>query len=392
MSHSPIRVLLWSPQGSGEHYNGPASFTYRLYSSAPKGRVSISLVHGLPSQEIYSLFDRQHQLGEFKANSIGMLRFVHRGKRWIDNHLDDFDVMHSANPFIPGLAPAAHAQKAGLPAVVFVSIHNAFSPKGRGLKRLPILSMMKRRMATQVDGLIAMSQSIYDELICCGVEEEKIARIPMGVNAHNFRPPADDAERSTLRDELGWLDLPTLIFVGAVIPRKCPDLLVEAIGQLKKRGIDCQLVIVGPEHDPAYAAQIKDRAKALHVASQVIWFGFTRDIARLFRAANFFSLPSTNEGMAAALIEAMSSGLPAIVTPISGSTDAVVDGISGRLVPGDANVIADVLAEYILNPVVAQEQGRNAREQVLSVYSNERVFEAYESLFRRLMKGGSAAG
>lgn len=391
MPKSPIRVLLWSPWGSGEHYHGPASFTFRLYSSAPEGKVNVTLAHGSPNQETYSIFESQHRISEFSASPVDMLRFVRRGTRWIDDHLNDFDVMHSISAFSASLLPAAHAQNAGLPAVVFVSMHNTLLPKKRGFKSLFMLPAHKRRLARQIAGFIAMSQSIYDELIACRILEERIARIPMGVNAQVFHPPSVEGERKTLRNELGWLDLPTVIFVGAIVPRKRPDLLVEAIGLLKKRGLDCQLVIVGPDNDPAYTAQMKDRAKELNVASQIVWFGFTRDIARLFRAADFFSLPSSNEGMAAALIEAMASGLPPIVTPISGSTDAVDDGVTGRFVQGDAPVIADVLAEYISNPRTASEHGGNARARVLETYCNERVFEAYARLFRRLMAGGPAA-
>ena len=101
--------------------------------------------------------------------------------------------------------------------------------------------------------------------------------------------------------------------------------------------------------------------------------------------------PSTNEGMAAALIEAMASGLPPIVTPVSGSQDVVEDGVTGRLVQPVASAIADVLAEYMLNPEIADEQGRAAHSQVMQGYSNEYVFSAYERLFRRIMNGGSAA-
>jgi glycosyltransferase involved in cell wall biosynthesis len=351
----------------------------------------VTLAHGLPSQEEYSLFESQHQLSEFSSSTLDMLRFVRRGIGWIDEHLDSFDVMHCTSAFISNLLPAAHAQKSGLPTVVFVSIHNTLSPQMRSLKSLLMLRAYKRRLARNVGGLIAMSQSIYDELVSCNIPEERIARIPMGIDAKVFHPPSDNGERKALRSELEWLDLPTVIFVGAIVRRKRPDLLVEAIGLLKKRGVDCQLVLAGPDSDTTYTRQIQDRANELNVSSQIIWFGFTRDIARLFRAADFFSLPSSSEGMAAALIEAMSSGLPPIVTPISGSTDAVEDGVTGRFVRSDPADIADVLSEYISKPRVRVEHGRNSRARVLETYTNERVFEAYERLFRRLMAGGPAA-
>ena len=365
MPDSPIRVLLWSPRGSGEHYNGPASFTYRLYSSAPEGRVRVTLAHGWPKQEIYNIFDSQHCISDCGKSPWHYLRFIRRGCQWLDDHLKEFDVMHGIYAYHNSVLPAARAQKSGLPAVIFVANHKTELEDKQGLKRLLMFPRTRRRLVKDLSGLIAMSQAIHEELLGYGVPEEKIARIPMGVNTQVFYPPKSDIERRELRAELGWLDLPTLIFVGGIVRRKRPDLLIEAIGLLKRRGLDCQLAIVGPDNDPAYTMQMKNRAEELNVSKQIVWFGFTQDIAPLFRAADFFSLPSTNEGMAAALIEAMASGLPPIVTPISGSQDVVEDGVTGRLVQPVAPVVADVLAEYMLNPEIADEQGRAAHHQVV---------------------------
>lgn len=391
MSDSPTRVLLWSPSGSGDHYSGPASFTYRLYSNAPAGRVQVSLVHGLEEQEQYSIFEQQDFICDFERSPWHLMRFIQRGNRWLDNNLSKFDVMHCNGAFHSSVVPAAHAERAGLPAVLFISNHRTQLADKGGLKGLLRLPRKRRKLIKQLSALIAMSTDIYKELLEYNVPEEKIAQIPMGVNTKVFRPPNSDTERNAIREELGWLKIPTLIFVGGIVRRKRPDLLIEAIGNLKRRGLDCQLAVIGPDHDPEYTAHMKKQANALGIANQVVWFGFTRDIAKLFRAADYFGLPSSNEGMAAALIEAMACGLPAIVTPVSGSIDAVQDGVVGRIVRPDANDIADHLAEYLLNPQLATKHGEAARERVVNHYSDEYVFDAYDRLFRRIMHGGPAA-
>jgi glycosyltransferase involved in cell wall biosynthesis len=391
MSESPLRVLLWSVRGSGEHYNGPASFTYRLYSSAPEGRVKVTLAHGWPNQDDYNLFDSQHFISDPGISPLHYLQFIRRGYKWLDEHRNDFDVMHGIHAFHSSVLPAVHAERSGLPAVIFVANHQTQLGDKKGLKGLLGLPKARRQLIKKLSGLIAMSEAINQELLGYGIPEEKIARIPMGVNTQVFHPPDSENNRKLLREEFGWLDLPTLIFVGGVVSRKRPDLLVEAIGLLKRRGLDCQLVVAGPDSEPTYTRRIKDRARELGVSDQVVWFGFTREIDRLFRAANYFSLPSENEGMAAALIEAMASGLPPIVTRISGSQDVVADGVTGSFVRADAEDIANVLSDYIQNPQIAEKQGKAARQRVLESYSNESVFKAYERLFRRIANGGVAA-
>jgi len=182
-----------------------------------------------------------------------------------------------------------------------------------------------------------------------------------------------------------------LVFVGGITERKQPHLLIEAIGLLHKRGLKCQLAIVGPDQEPPYTERMKHRAREVGVESQVIWFGFTQDIGPLFRASDVIGLPSANEGMPAALVEAMASSIPSIVTAISGTTDLVIDGQHGRVVTADPAHIAEALAHYLKNPEAARLQGQVARDKVLRQYSTAVVLQAYERLFRRVMAGGDAA-
>ena len=387
----PVRILLWSAGGSGEHYHGPASFTYRLYSTAPPGQVQVSLAHGFPQQEIHSLFHRQQFVHRVGRGPVDRWRFIRRGCKWIESNRSEFDVFHGITAFHHSVVPALRAERCGIPAVLFIANHLVeLSDKG-GLKGLLGLPRKRQGMVRNLSGMIAMSQAIYDELRGYGVPEEKIARIPMGVNTNVFYPVPGSTERSELRLRLGWLDVPTLTFVGGITERKQPHLLVEAVGRLKQAGIECQLVIVGPEQQATYVSAMKDRAKQLGITDRIVWYGFTRDIAPLFRAADFFALPSTNEGMAAALVEAMASGLAPIATRVSGSVDVIADGVDGRLVDGDASTIADVLKEFIGDPSLSAQLGRAAREKVLAYYSADAVFAAHLRLFRRIMSGGTAA-
>jgi glycosyltransferase involved in cell wall biosynthesis len=389
-SPTEVRVLLWSPRGSGEHYHGPASFTHRLYSSVPAGRLAVTLAHGLPSHERYALFRRQHFIASTSSGPFGQWRFIRRGCRWIDEHAREFDVLHGITAFHRAAIPAVHAQRLGLPGVLFIANHDSELSDKPGLKGLLGLPRKRRELIKELSGFVAMSAAIHDELAGYGIAERKIARIPMGVNTKVYHPAENGFSRSVQRKDLGWLDIPTVAFVGAITPRKRPHLLIEALGLLKRNGLECQLALVGPAHDTAYAMSMKARAEDLQIDGQVIWVGFTRDVARLMRSADFFCLPSENEGMAASLIEAMASGLAPIVTPVSGSVDVVREGINGRLVRGDAAEIADALAQYLRDPSMGNAHGEMARADVLSKYSMEAVAAEYESLFRRLIAGGDA--
>jgi glycosyltransferase involved in cell wall biosynthesis len=388
--NSTIRVLLWSPGGAGEHYHGPGSFAYRLYSTAQHGRFQLTLAHGVAAQAAYPLFQHQQLIHPLTRSPLSLWRFLNQSRRWLNNHAAQFDVFHGLAAYQTTVQPAYAAQRLGLPSVVFVANHRVELTDKPGLKGILGLPRRRRAMVKQISGLIAMSEAIYEELRRFDIPERRIARIPMAVDTSRFRPPVDAVERQALREQLGWPDKPTLIFVGGVTKRKRPHLLIEAIGLLHKRGLECQLAIVGPDHEPPYTERMKHRARELRIESQVIWFGFTKDIGPLFRASDFFGLPSANEGMPAALVEAMASGIPSIVTAISGTTDLVVDGQHGRIVAADPAEIADALAHYLKNPEGARLQGQKARDRVLRQYSTTVVLEAYQRLFRRVMAGGDA--
>lgn len=384
-------MLLWAPGGSGEHYHGPGSFTYRLYSTAPPGRYALTLAYGSPRQEQYPLFHEQHLIHPLTGGPWPIWQFLVKARQWVDAHYRELDIMHGLGAFHTTVAPAFRAHELGLPAVIFMTLHKIELTDKSGWKRLLGWPQRRRAMIKRLDGIVAMSQAIFDELTEIGIDERRIARIPMGVDMTRFHPPADDDEKRRLRRSLGWRELPTLVFVGAVTPRKRPHLLLEAIGLLKQQGLECQLAIVGPEQDQEYVRQMKDRAAALGIESLVVWHGFSADVAPIFRACDFFGLPSQAEGMPASLVEALATGLPSIVTAISGATDLVDDGVNGRFVEPDAAQIADALAMYLRDPALTDSHRAAAVRKVETRFSAKAVLEAYDRMFRRILAGGDAA-
>jgi glycosyltransferase involved in cell wall biosynthesis len=390
-SERPLRVLLWSPNGAGLHYGGPGMTAYRLYSKAAPGRFELTLAHGNPDQADYPLFAHQHLIAPLGNLSIAkQWNFIRRGRRWIDEHAHEFDVFHGLQGFHLTVDPAFHAQKRGLPAVVKLAAFRSDLADKKGWKALLGLPARRRQLLSQICGVIAISQNIVDELRSYGFPEEKIFPIPNGVRMDQFFP-TELSGRARQRLELGWPDIPTFLFVGEIVPRKNPLKMVEAVGLLKQKGVVCQIVLAGPERDQQYIQTIRSRAQELGLGSSIIWTGFTRNVAPLYRAADVFGLPSDSEGMPNALLEAMASGLPAIATPISGITDLIQDGVNGRLTAAQPEQIAEALLLYINNLDLAVSHGQAARGTILERFSARAVLDAHEQLFRKMLSSKSVA-
>ncbi len=385
----PIRVLLWSPKGSSEHYHGPGSFAYRLYSLAKPEDAQVTLLHGYSEQPRLELFEQQQYISH-GSGILGRVNFLRRSTKWLTDHATDYDVFHGLTAYHSTVQPAHHAHNLGLPAIIFVATHGAELSDKPGIRQLLGWPQKRRRMLSELDGVVSMSRAIYGELVDAGVDPRKIARIPMGVNTDRFRPPTDANERSKLRQELGLRDRPTLLFVGAIIRRKRPHLLVNATRQLIEQGKDLQLVMVGPRDEPEYGNEIAETIEKHNLEEHVKMVGFTPSIEQYHRAADMFALPAWREGMPAALVEAMSSGLACLGTPISGISDLIDDGVTGAIVDPTEESIVAALSRYLEEPSLIMEHGQRSRAQIIDGFGADTVLRAYLQLFRCLMEGSDA--
>jgi len=176
--------------------------------------------------------------------------------------------------------------------------------------------------------------------------------IPNGVHNNNKvgRP----------RKEAG--DPLVVVCVGRLIQRKGQHHLINAIDLFRKRSqageIRAYLIGTGDMED-----KLHRQCKELGLDEVVNFTGFLsrETIADYYQNADVFVLPSFNEGMSIALLEAMSHGLPVIVTD-TGGTGELVKG-NGFVVPwSDSVAIADALAVYHDQPSIAQKHGKQSRE------------------------------
>jgi glycosyltransferase involved in cell wall biosynthesis len=121
----------------------------------------------------------------------------------------------------------------------------------------------------------------------------------------------------------------------------------------------------------------------------VTWLGPRRDVADLLRGAHVFCLPSSyREGLPKAALEAAAAGLPMVLTDIPGCREAVVDGVTGLLVPPrDPPALAAALGRLIDDADLRASMGTAARDLAVSQFSDEivcaRTLLVYDDLIKR---------
>ncbi len=220
--------------------------------------------------------------------------------------------------------------------------HRLIAPLGRWV--------LRRCDGIQVDGKMTARG-----LIRAGIPRERVSVKPVvPTNLERFLDLARLPRSGT----------PRLLYVGRLAPQKNLSVLIAAARILKQRGQRFELAIVGegPLEEPLRA----EVARAGLAAEVKFHAAVPREgIARVFADADIFVLTSDYEGYPRVLMEAASAALPVVTTAVSGSDEAVVDGVSGFIVPvGDAEAVAEKLAWLIERTDARSGMGFAAREHI----------------------------
>lgn len=177
-----------------------------------------------------------------------------------------------------------------------------------------------------------------------------------------------------------------VLFIGRVTRDKGLVELADAFSRVKTSDPEAYLVVVGPtepKRDPLPSALLQ----ALESDERVRMTGYDPEPEKYLAMADLLCLPSYREGFGNVVIEAGALGVPTVGTRINGLCDAVVDGVTGLLVPPkDAVGLADALASLLTDDAKRMQMGNAARERARNLFDsrnvNGRVLEEYGRLLR----------
>jgi glycosyltransferase involved in cell wall biosynthesis len=145
-----------------------------------------------------------------------------------------------------------------------------------------------------------------------------------------------------------------LLYVGRLTGEKGPDVLLRAFGQLRARGLDVSLTVVG---DGAARENLNSLATELEIGAHVRFIRYIREGEHLreqYLEAGIVVIPSRTEGVPGVLLEAMALGRVIVASAVGGMPGVVAPGQSGVLVPpNDPRALADAIAGMIEDPPAA---------------------------------------
>ena len=159
------------------------------------------------------------------------------------------------------------------------------------------------------------------------------------------------------------------------------DVLFKAWAKVAAQVSDYRLVLAGGGNSDTW----KNMVQELGCGGSVEFKGFVSDPACLYREAAMLVLPSRVEGMSNALLEAMSWGLPVVVSDIPGNRAVVCEGQNGIVVPsGDVKALATAIVHLINLPELRAQMGRLGRAMVENNLNVNIVSSQLVSLYKRL--------
>ncbi|MDQ1335159.1 MAG: hypothetical protein QG552_2109 [Thermodesulfobacteriota bacterium] len=189
------------------------------------------------------------------------------------------------------------------------------------------------------------------------------------------------ANRETVRKGLGVFTHESVVInIANLIPYKGISDLIEAAAAVTERMPAVKFVLVG--EDRGIQKQLEAKAHRLGISQQVIFLGQRLDIPDLLAAGDLLALSSHEEGFSNVILEAMASGLPVVATDVGGNREAVMDGITGWLVPlKDPAAMAEKILDLLSDRGKAAPWGRRGQERVKEAFTIDRMVAAHMNLY-----------
>lgn len=296
-------------------------------------------------------------------------------------------VVHTHTPKA-GLLGMIAAWVTRVPVRVF-HVHGLPVVTATGLQRR-VLTVTDRLSARIAHRVLFVSASLRDAAVDLGVAPAGKSGVlgagsANGIDAdHRFNPSVWRSQRSHLRLAEGIAPSDLVIgFVGRMVRDKGLTDLMSAWETLRSPGR--RLLLVGPaeQGDPLPRQLLDDIADD----PDVRWIAWTSTPEAMMSLMDVLVLPSYREGLPLSLLEASAMAIPVVSTDIPGGRDAVIDGLTGTLVPVRApQRLAEAIEAYLTDPALRTRHGIAGRNRVLESFQPVVIWEALAYEYRALLQ------
>lgn len=302
---------------------------------------------------------------------------------WLWNHIEDYDLIHVHAIFsYPSTVAMAIARIKHVPYIVRpIGQLCEWSLQQSALKKKIYLSLIERANLNHSQGLHFTSNQEQQEVTGLNLRTSGFV-LPLGFS---FPPPIPDA-RQQLRQHFNLApDEPIILFLSRLHPKKGLDYLIPALGKLTHHRFT---FILAGNGDPDYESKVESMLIAHEVRNRTHLTGFvTGDLKNLLlQGSDLFVLTSHSENFGIAVLEAMASGLPVLLTPGVALAFEVMHHQLGQVVQLDTLDTAIALDKYLSSLQQAKIVGNRAYTHVREHYTWEKIAANLHQVYQKLTR------
>lgn len=239
-------------------------------------------------------------------------------------------------------------------------------------------SVLDRLLLRGASHVCAVSPNVEAQLKKFGTPSRKLSVIENGVDVDQF-----SHGKPVLRDLPRFQGKVIVGYVGRLVWEKGLRVLLQAAQEITTTRADVVFVLAGK--GPA-RTELDALVSHLGLQNKVHFLGQRSDLPDVYASFDIFVLPSFDEGMPMAVLEAMAARKPVVATRVGGIPKMIKDQVSGILVePGDAGELTHALTQLLEKPVTGAELGRDASEEVRNHFSSEAMARKYLGVYEGVL-------
>ena len=308
---------------------------------------------------------------------------------------NQYDLIHFHILLWGSLLAAAWASLREIPTIFESVLLGADTPDSIGKERLGWFKLLLLRKFSMI---LTISEGLAESYLLHGFPPAKVYMQMNTIDTELFHPIEGSAARQRLRVNFSLpADGTVLLFTGSLIQRKGVDLLVDAFIEASRENPELFLWLVGPRDraenpslDEAYVDTLKKRLSTAKLDRNVSFYGMIAEretLAEAYQAADIFVFPSRNEGLPNVVLEAMSCGLPVIVSDLPGLKNVIESNENGVIFSlGDETQLVESIKSLLHAEETAGKLGSKAREYILKKHTFKNWQTNMAELYRDLSK------
>lgn len=312
--------------------------------------------------------------------SPGVEIFHRNALRHLEELFESADVLHLHGMWrLAAHQMAAHARRVDKPYVL--TVHGRLDDwcmRQRGFRKRFFHLLFDRRNLAGAER-VHVTAKAEAEQASRWIPHRRISIIPYLTDGNGLRHPPDPEIFLRAHPEVDPT-VPSVLYLSRLHPKKGPDILIDAIGMLRRRGTRCRLLLAG-SGDPAYVAAL--RARAAERVPDAVFLGLVsgREKHSLFAFADLLALPTSQENFGLVITEALSQGTAVLTTHGTDIWSEVEAGGGALLVERNAAAFADAIEQMLRDRERLRDMGIAGRRWVRHWLDPNELLGRYEQMY-----------